>query len=252
MMKPNPFEQRMRRGEYFHALRIPDDVWTVLRLDGRSFSKFTASRFEKPFDEKFHTLMVETSVALMEEFKGLFCYTESDEISLLLPREWTLFDREVEKIISLSASVAAASFSLSLGEVAHFDSRIWFGTREQDVIDYFRWRQADAARCALNGWAYWTLRKSGQTKQQATRTLHKATRAEKNELLYSHGINFNDLPAWQRRGAAVMWQRYEKTGKTPLTGETVTAMRRRLYVERELPMKQAYDSFLFQILQERL
>lgn len=108
------------------------------------------------------------------------------------------------------------------------------------------------ARCALNGWAYWTLRKSGQTKQQATRTLHKATRAEKNELLYSHGINFNDLPAWQRRGAAVMWQRYEKTGKTPLTGETVTAMRRRLYVERELPMKQAYDSFLFQILQERL
>ena len=33
---------------------------------------------------------------------------------------------------------------------------------EQLVVDYFRWRQSDATRCALNGWCYWTLRKAGR------------------------------------------------------------------------------------------
>lgn len=247
-MKKSAFEQRMRRGEYFHHLRVPDQVWTVLRLDGRGFSKLTSSRFEKPFDPEFHKLMVETAVALTEEFKALYCYTESDEISVLLPLSWDLFDREVEKIVSLSASVASAKFSLLLGEVAHFDSRIWFGSQEGDVIDYFRWRQADAARCSLNGWAYWTLRNSGQTKQQASRALHKATRSEKNELLFSHGINFNDLPAWQRRGVGVYWETYQKVGQNPLTGETVTTNRRRITVDDQLPMKQDYDEFLLDLL----
>ncbi len=248
-MKKSAFEQKMRRGEYFHQLRIPDNVWTVLRLDGRGFSKFTESHFEKPFDTKFHDLMTQTSVALMEELQALYSYTESDEISVLLPYSWRLFDREVEKIVSLSASIASAKFSLSFGGLAHFDSRIWFASQKQDVIDYFRWRQSDAARCSLNGWAYWTLRKSGQTKQQATRILNKATRSEKNELLFERGINFNDLPVWQRRGTGVRWEQYEKSGRNPVTGETVLTTRRRLTVDEDLPMKDDYDRYLTTLLE---
>ncbi|MFY0581846.1 hypothetical protein ACN28S_53015 [Cystobacter fuscus] len=50
---------------------------------------------------------------------------------------------------------------------AVFDSRVWLGVNEDAVLDYFRWRQADATRCALNGWCYWTLRKEGQSAAQA-------------------------------------------------------------------------------------
>jgi tRNA(His) guanylyltransferase len=35
--------------------------------------------------------------------------------------------------------------------------------------------------------------------------LKKATTADKNELLFAHGVNFNDVPAWQRRGILVAW-----------------------------------------------
>ncbi len=62
------------------------------------------------------------------------------------------------------------------------------GVGVADVVDYFSWRQADAARCALNGWCYWTLRKAGQSRQQATAALERASTADKNELLFGHGI----------------------------------------------------------------
>ncbi|MFB2877735.1 hypothetical protein [Floridanema aerugineum] len=39
------------------------------------------------------------------------------------------------------------------------------------VTDYFSWRQADATRCALNGWCYWTMRKLGLSASQATAKL---------------------------------------------------------------------------------
>jgi hypothetical protein len=46
------------------------------------------------------------------------------------------------------------------------------------------------------------------------------------------GINFNDLPLWQRRGAGLYWQRYQKTGTNPLTQEVVSTTRRQLTKHR--------------------
>lgn len=143
-MNPDEFERRMRAGECFHALRVPPANWAVLRLDGRGFSRLTEARFEKPFDLRFHDLMCETSRALVGDLGALYAFTESDEISVLLARESTPFDREVEKLVSVSAAIASSIFSLGLGAPAQFDSRIWVGAPAEDVADYFRWRQSDA------------------------------------------------------------------------------------------------------------
>jgi tRNA(His) guanylyltransferase len=59
-----------------------------------------------------------------------------------------------------------------------------------------------------------------------------------NELLFQHGINFNQLPLWQRRGIGLYWEKYIKEGFNPKTGEAVTATRRRIKVDEELPMKE--------------
>ena len=96
-MRPDEFEGRMRALEVFHALRLPPGSWVILRLDGRGFSRFTESRFEKPFDARFHDGMVQVARAVLEDLQGLYAYTESDEVSVLLPPGWDLFDRELEK-----------------------------------------------------------------------------------------------------------------------------------------------------------
>ncbi len=112
---------RMRAGEYFHGLRVPQGMWMVLRLDGRSFSRFT-ERLEKPFDPRFQDLMVETARTLLDNTSGLHAYTESNEISVVLPHASDHFNREVEKLVSTSAGLASAVFSVACGAVAHFDS----------------------------------------------------------------------------------------------------------------------------------
>jgi len=93
-------------------------------------------------------------------------------------------------------------------------------------VDYFRWRNEDAHRNALNAHCYWSLRKQGQTDKQATKALLKLSVAAKNELLFQNGINFNDLPNWQKRGIGLYWETYEKTGLNPKTNESVVTERR--------------------------
>ncbi len=102
-MDSNELEQAMRDLEYFHQLRCLPGAWIVLRLDGRGFSKLTTSQFDKPFDGRFRDVMHQTCKALLEALHGIYGYTESDEISLLFRRDWNLFDREVEKLVSISA-----------------------------------------------------------------------------------------------------------------------------------------------------
>lgn len=249
-MKIAELEARMRRGEYFHGLRALDGMYIVVRVDGRSFSRLTERTCEKPFDAKFHQRMTETAKALLTSLQGTYAYTESDEISVLLPRDTDLFDREVEKLVSIAAGAASANLSIAMGEPVEFDARLWVGARRADVVDYFRWRQADATRCALNGHCYWTLRNEGKSVKEATRALLGMSVSKKNELLFARGINFNEVPSWQRRGSGVYWDTVVKTGRNPKTGAEVTTNRRRLCVDGDLPMKETYGKFVTRFLKE--
>ena len=243
-MKTDDLDSRMRRREVFHDLKVPLDNWTILRLDGRSFSKLTKTAFKKPFDLEFHHLMVSTTKALTQEFNAVFAFTESDEISVLLPYHWDAFDREVEKIISLSAALASATFSLEFGKAVQFDSRFWISGDSEAVVDYFAWRQADTTRCALNGWAYWKLREEGMSAKDATLRLSGASTADKNEILHQRGVNFNDLPNWQKRGTGVYFGTVTKTGNNPITGEDVEVQRRQMVVKEELDKGEEYRQYI--------
>lgn len=247
-MKFETLDSRMRSLEYFHGLRLLPGAWAVVRVDGRAFSRLTAEHFEKPFDPRFHTCMLAAAEALLTEFEGLYAYTESDEISLLLPPSWRQFDRQWEKLVSLSAGVASAAFTYAWGQAAHFDSRVWLGTNEEDVIDYFRWRQADALRCALNGCCYWTLRQSGETARAATSRLDQLTTDEKRELLRSRGVDFDQLPTWQRWGTGLTWRQHEKRGRNPITGDETTALRRGIHRDENLPQGDEYAQLLRQVI----
>lgn len=234
------FESQMRQGEQFHALRLPSGAWPVLRVDGHGFSRLTQTHYEKPFDAAFHAAMIETARALLEELGGVYAYTQSDEISILLPRDWAGFNRKVEKVVSLSSGLASAVWTQFSGFRAHFDSRVWLGEEKAAVCDYFRWRQSDGARNALNGWCYWTLRNNGASVQSATQSLEGTPPDAKRLLLSQHDIDFDQTPAWQRLGAGLLWEEFEKLGLDPLTGETVSATRRRVRVEDDLPTGEPY------------
>jgi tRNA(His) 5'-end guanylyltransferase len=252
-MKFDELDVKMRVYETAHDHYVLPGMYIVARIDGRNFTRLTKEviEFEAPFDSRFRDMMIETTAHLMNcGFKTIYGYTESDEISLLFDPQITTFDRKLRKYNSILAGEASAKFALLLGEHACFDSRISELPNIDCVIDYFRWRNEDAHRNALNAHCYWALRNEGKTVQQATDGLYRLSVAEKNELLWQRGINFNELPLWQKRGVGLYWEAYQKPARNPLTGEDVAASRRRLKTELELPMKDDYGVFIKKLVED--
>ena len=230
------------------------DMYLVARLDGRSFSRLTKEicEFEAPFDVKFRDMMVNTVKSLMDcGFKVVYGFTESDEISLLFHVNDNTFGRKVRKFNSILAGTASASFSLELGQVATFDCRIIPLPNLDRVKDYFLWRQEDAHRNALNSHCYWLLRKEGKSADEATEMLEGKSVSYKNELLFSRGINFNNVPSWQKRGIGVFLGEEEKIGFNPKTNKEVKTTRKTLKVNYELPLGKDYAEYVVSFLNDK-
>ncbi len=245
----------MRVFENAHDHCVLPGITMVARLDGRNFTRLTKEvyQFESPFDERFRDHMLATVEHLMTcGFDVRFGYTQSDEISLLLNPGEQAFGRKLRKYNSILAGEASACFSLQLGAIGCFDCRISQLPNVDYMVDYFRWRQEDAHRNALNSHCYWALRRDGKSVNQATQALVGLSVADKNELLYQHGINFNDLPGWQKRGMGVYWESYLKPATNPLTGESVVSERRRLKRELDLPLREEYATFIRGLLAVQL
>ena len=92
------------------------------------------------------------------------------------------------------------------------------------------------------------LRRQGKAAREAATILDRLSIADKNELLFRRGVNFNDLPAWQKRGAGLSWEAYPHAGRNPLTGAAATATRRRVRVDRELPTGDGYAAMIAGLL----
>ena len=228
-------------------------IYIVARLDGHGFTRLTKKEWnlEKPFDVRFRDCMITTLRQLMDcGFRIIYGYSQSDEISLLFHLDDSTFGRKERKLLSILASEASVTFSMASGKHAVFDCRLVPLPSDQYVIDYFRWRQEDAHRNSLNGYCYWLLRDDGLSAGEAQQRIGGISNAQKNELLFSHGINYNDLPSWQKRGVGMYYTDVQKEGFNPVTGQSVPCLRRTLILEEEIPFGAAYTAFLSQLLSE--
>jgi tRNA(His) 5'-end guanylyltransferase len=227
---------------------VPGDGWPIVRVDGPSLASIRATRFGQPFDVRFSDLMRTTAAAMLEQLGGVLGYTEGDEISILLRRGGDDPTRLVRAICATAVHVADAAFVATAGRPVHFVGRLWFAPTVDDVLAYFAWRQSDAARTALDGWCHWTLRTNGNTPTQATRRLRGARVSDKNELLLGHGIEFNAVPAWQRRGVLLGWEPIDHTAPTVPSAAMLPTARRRIVVDAELPMGEQFESLIATML----
>jgi tRNA(His) guanylyltransferase len=167
------FAKRMKQYETDSEVYLDKTKHTVVRIDGHGFSKWTRG-FEKPFDEFIVTVMSETAKALMNEFKAVSAYSQSDEITLIfVPDENMIYSGRVQKITSLMASFASmyfnkllfkemiariddVEFSLLLANKAgkaFFDARVFQVDTEVEAFNAFLWRAKDCERNSKNVFA---------------------------------------------------------------------------------------------------
>lgn len=244
-------DKKMRSFEQSLDRKMLEGIYVVARLDGHGFTRLTKKEWnlEKPFDIRFRDLMISTTKHLMDcGFRMVYGYTQSDEISLLFHLDDDTFGRKERKLLSILASEASVSFSLAAGRPAIFDCRLIPLPNKELVVDYFRWRQEDSHRNSLNGHCYWLLRKLGLSATEVQARISGISNSEKNKILFSNGINYNDLPSWQKRGVGLFFRDETKQGFNPKTRETTTCVRRVLHLEEELPIGERYSDMLRRLI----
>jgi tRNA(His) 5'-end guanylyltransferase len=182
----------------------------IIRLDGKAFHSITA-KLEKPYCAKFNELMQITMLELCKEIQNVkIGYQQSDEISLLLVDYTTLeteqwFGGKIQKMASVSAALATYFFNkllwlsqgyneskLSFESIKLCDSRVFCVPREE-VSNYFIARQKDATRNAILGMSQFKFGKKDVMNLNLEQLQEK--------LFTEAGVNFNDLPTVQKRGA---------------------------------------------------
>jgi tRNA(His) 5'-end guanylyltransferase len=197
----------------------------IIRIDGKAFHTFTRG-FKRPYDLVFKKAMWNTTSYLCEHIQNArLAYVQSDEISILLidynkftTAAW--FDNNIQKMCSVSASMATMAFNkffaeesedatnypnyISEGEFrriyrprwndAMFDSRV-FNLPESEVCNYFIWRQQDATRNSIEslGRVYFSQKE-----------LHKVNCNQiQDKLMTEKDVNWNECPVFYKRGACV-------------------------------------------------
>jgi tRNA(His) 5'-end guanylyltransferase len=226
----------MKRREIYSDLRCIPPV--IVRIDGRNF-KNALSRmgFEKPYDEKFTSAIVEAIETFFTKsgLSPVFAYTFSDEISFFFRDN--AFESRIEKIDSIVPSYISSAFTTALNpsEPISFDSRI-IPVHEEDVREYLIWRQDEAWRNCINSYAYYTLLSEGMDEKKATAFLKNKKSSDMHELLFDRGINISKVPMWQRRGIMFHKKETDIEGFNPYLNVKTTSTRTKVFADRYIPL----------------
>lgn len=218
---------RMKQYEQVSKTKLIRRMPVVIRIDGKAFHTFTRG-FRKPFDELLMETMQETTKYLCEHIQGcVLGYTQSDEITLILvdykkldSSSW--FDSEVQKMCSISASMATMAFNRifgnkvqmyfedthdvfdvnysatlynALGKGAMFDARC-FNIPKEEVTNCVYWRQLDASRNSIQMLA--------QANFSHKELQNKSCNDIQDMLVIQKNINWNNLEIDKKRGSCVV------------------------------------------------
>jgi tRNA(His) 5'-end guanylyltransferase len=168
--------------------------------------------------------MDRTAEYLCQNIQGAkFASVHSDEISILITdyddidtHAW--FDGNLQKMASIAASLATAKFNqlrmaracfdyvikedapiykddIEGFKLAMFDARVFQIPYQEEVFNYFIWRQQDATRNSISSVA--------QTNFSAKELNGKKTSDMQDMLMLEKGINWNDFSPREKRGTLI-------------------------------------------------
>ena len=232
-----------RMKEFYESVpktRLVRRTPVAIRIDGKAFHTFTRG-FEKPFDSVLMKAMQETMRYLCKNIQGcVFGYTQSDEITLILIDYQKLdssawFDYEVQKMCSISSSMATMAFNkYFVQEVDKWGAETfgleWHegGTNDTEVINTPEWKLAGIyskaidkgaifdARCfnipkeEVCNLVYWrqldatrnSIQMVGQANFSHNELQGKSCNMIQDMLLTQKDINWNNYPVACKRGSA--------------------------------------------------
>lgn len=181
---------------------LPDDRPTLVRLDGIGFTKWTRC-CDRPWDPRLHDLMARTAVALAHLLGASYVYTQSDEMTLVVPPSrpgMAYLGGRVRKLASTLASKATALFNAATAaegllprEPACFDARPFSVPDREGAALAVMVRELDAVRNSVS---------IAAREHFSHASLQGASGPEMRARLAEAGRPWGSLPEGRRVGSA--------------------------------------------------
>ena len=220
---------RMKKYERPFNHTLPIRTPMIIRLDGKTFHSVAKKlNFAKPFDEDLIQKIQFSVQNLCSEIQMnvKLAYMQSDEISLLLcdyddfnTEPW--FDKQIQKICSISASIMSSSLTLLLNYPVYFDARC-FTLPKEEVANYFIWRQKD--------WERNSVQMLGRSKMSDKEMFKMNISDIQNNLLTRFNTNWNDLKLTLKRGSCIL----KEGGKFIIDNNIPVFTENREYIEKNI------------------
>lgn len=184
------------------ARRLMPTLPVIARLDGRSFHSFTRG-MNRPFDARFSSCMIDTSLALLKETGACMAYTQSDEITLAWHstnhKSQIWFDGRIAKMTSQLAAQTTLIFYRLVADrmpeysdrLPTFDARVWNVPNRTEGANAFLWREWDAVKNSLS---------MAASAHYSHKELIGKNGRDKHDMLHSLGINWDKYDASFKRG----------------------------------------------------
>lgn len=196
--------------------KFPPNSYLYVRLDGRSFSKFTKG-LKRPYDQRLSNLMATVTKALVKQFNALIGYTQSDEISLIINHTYEsgcIFEGKKQKLLSTLSAYASSVFAANLAKeipekdplvtdvYPSFDCRIFPVFTKSEAANALLWRENDAIKNSVSMAAYDNF---------STKELFKVNvKVMKDMLKTQKNIIWDDYPKFFKSGSYFQRGLYEK------------------------------------------
>ena len=211
-MKKDDLGDRIKMYESNYSLKLLPTLPVVVRLDGKSFSRFTKG-LQRPYDKRLSDLMIETTKFLLKEFNFNIGYTQSDEITLAFynkdPKSQIDFNGKLFKLQSTLAAYTSVFFNKNLikylpekvGEFPTFDCRAFNVPTLEECVNAIYWRELDATKNSIS---------MASSTFYSHKQLQNKNSKDKQEMLFQKGVNWNDYPSFFKRGTYVQRKRVNR------------------------------------------
>lgn len=215
------FGNRMKHYESIPENTLIPGLPIVARMDGHNFHRYTKGML-RPFDDGLRASMIAATKAVMEFTDASIGYTQSDEITIIIPsQKEPIFNGRIMKLASILAVKTANAFNQEIHKYypdkpyAEFDARVFNVPNETEAANAVLWREFDATKNSISSVAHYYCGHS------AVQNLNGSQMQDK--LMLEHNVNWNDYPASCKRG--VYLRRVVETRKfTPEEIETLPPM----------------------------
>ena len=249
---------------------LPRRTYIIIRVDGRCFHKY-CKNLERPFDSGLMADMNTTAEYLCKNIQGAkFAFVQSDEINILVTDFEThqtdaWFDGNIQKIVSVTASMATAKFNhlrmkriieesitiendglvsirpiekaLFEMKLAEFDARTFTIPADYEVENYFIWRQNDCVRNSISNVAQSLYNH---------KELNGKNMSEQQDMIHEKDKNWNDFTPQEKRGRFVFKQEVQLETEYESFEKKQTTYTRNHWVVSECPIFTKDKEFLIE------